>query len=106
MAYTDTETLLTMLESSLELITEYMDAESKAKKETELTWYIESAKTFIETEGITLEDTAGDSQLIVMYAKWLYEKRNVSESRDSTNAMPRSLRWNLNNRLFREKVNE
>ena len=106
MAYTDTETLLTMLESNLELILDYMDEESKAKKETELTQYLESAKEFIEREGVILEDTQGDAQLIVMYANWLYDKRNATVSRDSSGAMPRSLRWNLNNRLFSQKVNE
>lgn len=108
MAYIDTETLLTMLESNLELILDYMDEESKAKKEAELTLYLESAKEFIEREGINIDDTQGDAQLIVMYANWLYDRRNASQSgyRDSTGAMPRMLRWNLNNRLFSQKVNE
>lgn len=108
MAYTDTETLLTMLESNLELILEYYDADSKAKKEAQLKQYLESAKQFIEREGINIDDTQEDAQLIVMYANWLYDRRNATESRyrDSTGAMPRMLRWNLNNRLFSQKVNE
>lgn len=105
---TDAE-LLTMLEYSLELITEYMDDEALEQKEAELTQYLNSAKKFIATEGITLDlDDLGDCQLVVMYAQWLYEKRKAVSTGYSTanGVMPRMLRWNLNNRLFSEKVGE
>lgn len=99
--------LLTMLEYSLEIITDYMDEEAKSAKEAELTLYLNSAQKFIETEGITLDlDEVGDCQLVVMYATWLYERRKaVSTGYNTSNgAMPRMLRWNLNNRLFAEKA--
>lgn len=105
---TDAE-LLTMLEYSLELITEYMDEDALEAKEDELAQYLNSAKKFIATEGITLDlEDSGDCQLVVMYAQWLYEKRKAVSSgyRTGTGAMPRMLRWNLNNRLFHEKVGE
>lgn len=102
---TDAE-LLNMLKVNLELITEYMDSESKQALDATLTVYLNSAQKFIATEGITLNlDDVGDCQLVIMYASWLYEKRkNVTSGYSNTGAMPRMLRWNLNNRLFSEKV--
>lgn len=94
--------LLKMLENNLELILDYMDAEAIESKETELTQYIQSSVSFIEREGITLNfDDVSDEMLVVMYASWLYDKR-----KDGVAIMPRMLRYNLNNRLFAEKVNE
>lgn len=91
--------LITMCEYNLELILDYMDAEAKAQKETQLGYYIDSAVQFIETEGITLDYTkVGDLMLIVMYVSYLYDKRN-----DGVSVMPRALRYALNIRLFQEK---
>ena len=92
--------LLVMLEANLELFTEWMDADAKTRKETELTQYIESAISFIEREGITLDlDDVSDDMLVTMYANYLYDKR-----KDGVAIMPRVLRYNLNNRLFQEKL--
>lgn len=104
MAYTDTQfnTLITMLEYNLEIITEYMDADAKLQKETQLGYYLDSAIAFIEREGVILDyDEVGDLMLIVMYASYLYEKRN-----DGVSVMPRALRYNLNTRLFKQKVTD
>lgn len=104
MAYTEDQknTLLTMLKYNLEIITDYMDIEAKAQKETQLGYYIDSAIAFIEREGITLDYTnVGDLMLITMYGSYLYDKRN-----DGVSVMPRALRYNLNNRVFQQKVNE
>lgn len=95
--------LLTMLEYNLEIILDYMDQEGREAKEAELMFYINSAKAFIAREGVTLTDSVEDSQLVVMYASYLYEKRKAPESNYN---MPRMLRWALNNRLFSEKVSE
>ena len=96
---TDAE-LLVMLKADLEIITDYMDQAAREAKDAELGQYISAAETFIGTEGITLDlSDLGDCQLTVMYAAWLYRKR-----KDDGAGMPRMLRWNLNNRLFREKV--
>ena len=106
--YTD-EVLLTMLKQSLEIITDYMDAEAKEQKNTELKWYIDSAQEFILREGIHLEDTIGDAMLQVMYAMWLYDKRKTTGSKYTSyyiQNMPRMLRYNLNNRLLQEKAND
>lgn len=65
-----------------------------------LTALLNSAKEFIKQEGITLNiaDSLIDSQLVIMYARYLWNKRNENET-----AMPRMLRYALNNRLFAEK---
>lgn len=64
-----------------------------------LTQYLEAAKVAIEIEGITIDPTViSDGNLVVMYAAWLWRKRDTAER------MPRMLRWQLNNRLFYEKV--
>lgn len=60
---------------------------------------IEAARKFIQREGITLDESAEDDALVEMYAAHLYRKRREAET-----AMPRSLRWALNNRLMSEKA--
>lgn len=107
MADINNEVVLTMLKAGLELITDYMDADSKAAKELELMQYIESAEVYIEREGITLVDTVDDQMLVSMYAMWLYDKRKTTGSKYTSyyiQNMPRMLRYNLNNRLMSQKV--
>lgn len=61
---------------------------------------ISSAEGMISREGIALDGkSAEDTQLVVMYAAYLYRRR-----RDENPAMPRSLRFALNNRLFSQKA--
>lgn len=94
--------LLKRLEDNQELYLAYYDDEAKASKESELMFYINSAIQFITEEGIELDyGKEGDCALIVMYASWLYDKR-----KDGVAIMPRMLRYNLNNRLFGQKVKE
>lgn len=66
-----------------------------------LAQYLISAQAAITEEGIKL-DTAdlSDANLVVMYAAWMWRKR------DSGEGMPRMLRYRLNNRLFSGKVAE
>lgn len=95
--------LLVMLKSDLEIITDYMDEEARAAKDAELSVYLTSAQAYIEREGATLSlQDVGDCQLIVMYAAWLYSKRRAESGAD---AMPRMLRFNLNNKLFGAQSN-
>ena len=63
-----------------------------------LAQYVETAKAEITREGATLADTASDSQLIVMYAAWLWRKRDTGEG------MPRMLRYMLNQKVFSQKM--
>jgi hypothetical protein len=98
----DNAELLTMLKLNLEVITDYMDAEAKAAKESELLQYLNAAREFITREGIDLEaDSLGDAQILVMYASWLYGRRKAG---NDYGAMPRMLRWALNNRLFEQNI--
>lgn len=69
--------------------------------------YLRSAETQITREGITLDcEDIGDSQLVVMYAAWMWRKRDyaVHYAGESNVSMPRMLRYALNNRIFAEKV--
>ncbi len=103
------ETILTMLKQGLEIITDYMDEESKEAKNLELMQYIETAEVFIEREGIVLEDVVSDQMLVSMYAMWLYDKRKTTGSKYTSyyiQNMPRMLRYNLNNRLLQQKVRD
>ena len=84
-------TILEMLKVDLGISTNAYDER--------LSQQITSAKDYITREGITLDnEIISDMNLVVMYAAWLWRKR------DTTEAMPRMLRWNLNNRLFYEKA--
>ena len=84
-------TMLQMLKIDLGITTTAYDER--------LSQYLTSAKDAITKEGITLDDSViSDGNLVVMYAAWMWRKRDTSEG------MPRMLRWQLNNRLFGEKV--
>ena len=67
--------------------------------DSRLTQYLASAKKMISREGVFLdENDSEDQQLIVMYAGWLWRRRDTGEG------MPRMIRWALNNRIFGEKM--
>lgn len=83
--------ILTMLQVDLGEL--YPSPERKAY----LQQAVGAAQTFITREGITLADSIEDGQLVEMYAAYLVRKRATEE------AMPRMLRWALNNRLFSQK---
>lgn len=54
-----------------------------------------AAKEAIAREGATLDlAQMEDCQVVIMYAAWLWRKRESMEE------MPRMLRWALNNRVF------
>lgn len=82
--------LLTMLRNDLQnppgLLNDYLN------------FLINSSKDQIEDKGITLNlGSNEDCHLIIMYASWLYRKRN------SNDGMPRMLRYALHSRLIHEK---
>ena len=64
-----------------------------------LSQIIQSSYASIVREGATL-DVSGleDAQLVVMYAAWIWRRRDTGEG------MPRMLRWALNNRILSEKA--
>lgn len=63
--------------------------------DTVLEFYLHAAQIEITREGIALTDD--DLHLELMYAAWLWRKRDTGET------MPRMLRYQLNNRVFAEK---
>lgn len=85
--------LLTMLKTDLGILTTTLYDER-------LTQYLQAAFNAIRQEGATTLnlDDALDAQLIVMYAAWLFRRRDAMEG------MPRMLRWALNNRIMAEKA--
>ena len=66
-----------------------------------LTEIIKSSYQMIIREGVSTlnADSLEDAQLIVMYSAWTWRRR------DSSEGMPRMLRWALNNRVLSEKAN-
>ena len=87
------DNLLTMLKVDLGI-------QSSQAYDARLRQYITSAKSFIVREGVlTLNASSpADAQLIVMYAAWLWRRRDTMEG------MPKALRVALNDRKFREAV--
>lgn len=83
------QSALTVLKVDLQISTTALD--------NYLTQQIQAAEEYIQTEGITLDETPGDLQLVVMYAAYLYRRR-----REENTAMPRMLRYALNNRVLKQ----
>jgi hypothetical protein len=80
-----------MLKVDLGITTDAFDAR--------LEQYLQAAQAQIITEGAALDlDNVSDMQLIVMYAAWLWRRRDTMEG------MPRMLRWQLNNKIFARKM--
>lgn len=85
--------LIRMLKTDLGITTEAYDSRLKQ--------YIVSAQKNIGIEGIHLDaDDIHDCNLVVQYAAWLWRKRI------SGDGMPRMLRWELNQRLFHERLSD
>lgn len=89
----DYETILQLVKINLQISASALDPL--------LEGFITTAEQAIENEGITLKPLDDyDQMLVVQYASWLYDKRKEN------GPMPRSLRWQLNNRLLTEKAGE
>ena len=88
----DQETMLVALKVDLGITTTAYDVR--------LSQILTSAREAIKIEGIDLTESISDCNLIVMYAAWLWRKRDTAEG------MPRMLRWMMNNRLFSQKLSE
>src|SRR5699024_7283674 len=96
------EEILTVLKVDLQVSTDKLD--------NYLGQIIQAARAYIQTEGITLDCSVGDGMLVEMYSAYLYRRRRSAylygRRRDENVAMPRMLRWALNNRLFSQKAGE
>lgn len=88
------EDILTLLQADLNIL------QPDATRTAQLTHLVNSALQLIAREGVTLQEpfSAEDGQLVIMYAAYLFRKRATGE------AMPRMLRWALNNRIFSAKA--
>ena len=85
--------MLTMLKTDLGILT-------TTAYDTRLTQLLTASQQYIINEGASTLDASNieDMQLIVMYAAWLWRRR------DNMDGMPRMLRLALNNRVFAEKA--
>lgn len=88
------QTLLTMLKTDLGI------SATTTAYDTRLTQLLGAAKLAIIREGATTISITDplDMQIIVMYAAWLFNRR------DSQDGMPRMLRYALNNRVVSEHM--
>ena len=86
-------TMLAMLKTDLGIST-------STAYNTRLEQLLTAAPRAIKEEGASTLDASDplDMQLIVMYAAWLWRRR------DNMEGMPRMLRWQLNNRVMAEKA--
>lgn len=85
------EERLTLLKNDLQMLT--------SSNDTLLSSLLDASVEYIQKEGITLvENDIGVDMVIVQYAAYLFRKRASEET-----AMPRFLRYNLNNILFSQK---
>ena len=89
------ELLLIMLKTDLGII-------STTLYDGRLLQYLDAAKAAIIQEGATTINPENilDAQLIVMYAAWLFRRRDAMEG------MPRMVRLALNNRVLAEKAGD
>lgn len=87
---TDVTALLPALKVDLRLSTNAYDER--------LTAYLQNAVAAITREGAELTDSAEDQMLVVQYAAWTWRRRDTGE------AMPRMIRWALNNRIFSQHM--
>jgi hypothetical protein len=73
---------------------------SSTAYDSRLGQYLTSAKAEIVREGVSFPTTLGvdDMQLIVMYATWMWKKRETGEG------MPRMIRYLLNQKVFSQKM--
>lgn len=85
------ELILKLLKTDLMIQSERLDDYLKV--------LVQTAKELISREGIDLQESYEDSLLVEMYAAYLYRKRKEDV------AMPRMLRFALNNRLLGESAN-
>lgn len=89
------EQLLTMLKIDIGFT-----SSGATKIDTRLTQLLQAAEKYIIAEGATTlnKNNIDDAQLIVMYAAWLWRRR------DTQDGMPRMIRYAINNRVFAEKM--
>lgn len=84
------EEKLILLKKDLQMLTSANDEYLSA--------LLSQAASAIQTEGIVLDSSIECEMAVVEYSAYLFRKRASTET-----AMPRFLRWNLNNILIKQK---
>ena len=82
--------LLTILKQQLQILTDALDSF--------LSHLISVAKQMVATEGINDDNSQEYYHIVIMQARYLYNKRDTGEGE------PRSLRYAKNNKLFAQKI--
>ncbi len=83
------------MDPMLDMLKIDLGIKSTAAYDDRLIQYLNYAFQEIQSKGVTLDVSGGrDQQLVVMYAAWLWRRRDGGEG------MPRMLRYALNNRLI------
>lgn len=89
----DNNAKLALLKQNLQMTQKIPDSLAKYLQQQ-----LDAAVDFIRDEGITLTDSAGDTEIHIMYAAYLYRSR----AEEGEQKMPRMLRLALNNRKLGE----
>lgn len=91
---------LTLLKLDLQQTTQAND--------TYLAFLLESAEASVAREGIQDDDSIEYDAILIHYAAYLFRKRAASTAggTDGETAMPRFLRYEMNNLLFAQKAGE
>lgn len=80
---------------------------SSTAYDARLAQYLTAAEDAIEQEGVSDLDntTIPDQMLIIMYAAWMWRKRDFQAGKYGKGTMmPEMLRYKLNNRIFQCKM--
>ena len=91
---------LTLLKLDLQQTTQAND--------TYLAYLLTSAEAFVNREGVQDDGSVEYDAVLIHYAAYLFRKRAASTAgnKDSETAMPRFLRYEMNNLLFAQKAGE
>lgn len=77
--------------------------------DTLIQYLLLAADNYMKTEGLTDDGSIEYDYIVVDYACYLFRKRSASTAGDTLfgshgeTAMPRYLRWNMNNLLLKQK---
>lgn len=96
---TDAEKL-TVLKSNLQMIT--------SSNDELLAFLLRQGGAALATEGVTDDGSVMYEACVIDYAAYLFRKRAASTAngKASETAMPRFLRWEINNLLMSQKIQE
>ena len=94
----DTGERLVLLKQNLQMLTDANDPF--------LTHLLAAGEAAMEREGIYPDGSIDYDACVIDYAAYLFRKRGVNSSGGATGetAMPRFLRWRLNNLLMSQKI--